>query len=152
MALVLSLLLATAFPSASRTSWMRLESFQLTIGMNRGDAIAAVKRWNPKRGKDDNEVFVDYDSGKSLTLEFRDERLRAVRFELFTVLSETRKVFEEERSYLQQVRGAPRKATQAVLVYDNALPNLMVAMNDDPKSVQGRNGLGVLAVRFYDPR
>jgi hypothetical protein len=39
-----------------------------------------------------------------------------------------------------------------VLIYDNALPNVMVVVNDDPMSEQGKKGLGVLAVRYYDPR
>jgi hypothetical protein len=87
-----------------------------------------------------------------MTLEFRDERLSAVRFELFVVLPDVRKAFDEERARLQRERGEPRKATKSILIYDNALPNLMVVVTDDPKSEQGKRGLGVLAARYYDPR
>ena len=149
---ILLALLLTAFPSTSKTSWMRLESFRLSIGMTREQVVDAVAKWNPKFGKDKNEIVIDYDGDKALTLEIRNDRLRSVRFELFAFLPEIRKAFEEERKHLRASRGAPRKATKAVLVYDNALPNVMVVVTDDPKSEQGRKGLGILAVRYYDPR
>ena len=151
MALVLALLL-TSFPSNSQTSWMRLESFRLTIGMSRDEAIDAIKNWNPKKGKDRNEIVIDYDGDKALTLEFRNDRLHSVRFELFAFLPQIRKAFDEEQAHLRRVRGAPRKATKSVLIYDTALPNVMVVVTDNPKSEQGKKGLGALAVRYYDPR
>ena len=145
MTILLALLLAIAAP---KTDWMRLESFHLAIGMPRPDALAALSAWNPKPGKDANEVVVDYAAERSLTLEFKKERLHSVRFELFMLLPQARKAFEEKRATM----GEPRKATRSVLVYDNALPNVMVVVADDPKSAQGKKGLGVLAVRYYDPR
>ncbi|HUP59860.1 MAG TPA: hypothetical protein VNA69_05525 [Thermoanaerobaculia bacterium] len=149
---LLVLALLTEFPSSSKVSWMRLESFRLTIGMPRAEAVGALDKWGPKRGKDDDEIVVDYQSDKALTLEFRNDRLHAVRFELFAFLPEIRKAFNEERAYLREVRGTPRKTSTSVLVYDNALPNVMVVVTDNPKSEQGKKGLGVLAVRYYDPR
>ena len=151
MPLLLALLLAIAHPSA-RTDWMRPESFHLAIGMKRADAVGALRAWNPKQGRNANEVVVDYASDKALTLEFRKERLHAVRFELFVLLPEARAAFNEHRAYLRGTRGEPRKATRSVLIYDNALPNVMVVVADDPKSAQGKKGVGVLAVRYYDPR
>ncbi len=159
MAALLALLLAiasTSLPAASTTlpvvstttDWMRLDAFHLTIGMPRADAVDALRAWDPKRGKDDSELIVDYASDKSLTLEFRKDRLRSVRFELFVLLPQVRKAFEEKRAAM----GEPRKATRSVLIYDDALPNAMVVVADDPSSAQGKKGLGVLAVRFYDPR
>ena len=145
MALFFALLLALTAP---KTDWMRLEAFHLAIGMPRADALAALSAWNPKPGKDANEIVVDYASDKSLTLEFKKERLHSVRFELFVLLPNVRKAFEERRAAM----GEPRKATRSVLVYDNALPNAIVVVEDDPKSQQGKKGLGVLAVRYYDPR
>ncbi len=146
MAPILALLLTIA--AAPTTDWMRLEAFHLTIGMPRADAIDAIRAWRPKPGKDANEVYIDYTDDKSLTLEFRKDRLKSVRFELFTLLPQVRKAFEEKRAAM----GEPRKATRSILIYDNALPNAMVVVADDPNSVQGKKGLGVLAVRFYDPR
>jgi hypothetical protein len=151
MPLLLALLLST-FPSNSQTSWMRLESFRLSIGMQRSEAMNALKKWNPKRGKDADEIVVDYGGDKALTLEFQNDRLRAVRFELFTLLPQIRTAFDEERAYLKESRGEPRKASQSVLVYDHVLPNILVVVSDDPKSEHGKKGLGMLAVRYYDPR
>ena len=145
MAPLLALLLAIAAPT---TDWMRLDAFHLTIGMPRAAAVDALRAWNPKQGKDANELFVDYSSDKALTLEFKNDRLRSVRFELFVLLPQVRKAFEEKRAAM----GEPRKATRSILIYDNALPNAMVVVADDPQSEQGKKGLGVLAVRYYDPR
>lgn len=152
MALLLALLLSTAFPSTSRTSWMRPDSFHLAIGMPREDALAALEKWAPKPGKNADEVVVDYSDDKALTLQFRKGRLTSVRFELFVFLPEIRLAFEEEKTRLTESRGKPRKATKSILIYDNALPNVMVVAADDPKSQQGKQGIGILAVRYYDPR
>ena len=38
-----------------------------------------------------------------------------------------------------------------MLIYDQALPNVMVVLADDPKTKQGMQGIGMLAVRYYDP-
>jgi hypothetical protein len=152
MALLLALLLSTAFPSTSRTSWMRPESFHLTIGMTRDEAMTALEKWAPKPGKDADEVVVDYSDERALTLQFRKGRLTSVRFELFVFLPEIRLAFDEERKRLAESRGKPRKATKSILIYDDALPNVMVVAADDPKSEQGKQGIGVLAVRYYDPR
>jgi len=154
MALLLTLLL-TAFPSTSKTSWMRLESFHLSIGMRRDEVVQAIAAWNPKYGKDGkdkNQIVIDYSGDKALTLDLKNDRLHSVRFELFEFRAQIRKAFDETRAYLRETRGAPRKATGAILVYDNALPNVMVVVTDDRGSELGKKGLGVLAVRYYDPR
>jgi hypothetical protein len=152
MPFLLALILATAFPSTSRTSWMRPDSFHLTIGMSRTEAMTALEKWAPKPGKDANEVVVDYSDDKALTLQFQKNRLTSVRFELFVFLPEIRTAFDEKRAWLAESLGKPRKATKSILIYDNTLPNIMVVATDDPKSRHGKQGLGVLAVRYYDPR
>ena len=145
------LLLATSIPSTSLTSWMRPEAFHLRIGMGRGEAVRALQAWNPKPGKDKNELVVDYASDKALTLGFEDNRLHSVRFELFLFIPEIRKAFAEEKQRLHETLGEPRKATKAVLIYDHKLPNVMAVLTDDTKSTQGKQGIGMLAVRYYDP-
>ena len=146
------LLLATSFPSTSRTSWMRPDAFHLSVGMTRIEAVRALDKWTPRAGKDKNELILDYSDDKSLTLEFRNDRLTSIRFELFTYLNGIRGAFDEQRKYLAEAHGDPRKATKSILIYDNTLPNVMVVVTDDPKTEQGKKGLGVLAVRYYDPR
>jgi hypothetical protein len=120
--------------------------------MTRIEAVRALDKWTPRAGKDKNELIVDYSDDKSLTLEFRNDRLTSIRFELFTYLNGIRGAFDEERKYLLQAHGDPRKSTKSILIYDNTLPNVMVVVTDDPKTQQGKKGLGVLAVRYYDPR
>lgn len=146
MAALLALLLTISSPPT--TEWMTLESFHLAIGMPRGEALSALKAWNPKNGSHADQIVVDYAEDKSLTLEFRKDRLHSVRFELFVLLPNVRKAFDARRAAM----GEPRKATKSILIYDDKLPNAMVVVADDPKSVQGKKGLGVLAVRYYDPR
>lgn len=152
MTTLLTLLLLTAFPSTQRTAWMSPESFHLVIGMTRTEAGEALKKWSPKPGKHAGELVVDYADDKALTLEFRKERLHSIRFELFDYLQTIRLAFQEQKHHLEKGRGAPPKATNSILIYDNALPNVIVVVSDDPKTEQGKKGLGVLAVRYYDPR
>jgi hypothetical protein len=151
MATILALLLLIV-PAPPQTDWMRLESFHLAIGMKRAEAVAAVSAWSPKPGRNANELVVDYSGERALTLQFKNDRLHSARFELFLLLPRVRSAFEEKRTSLLAVLGQPRKATRSILIYDNTLPNVMVVVADDPKSEQGRKGLGVLAVRYYDPR
>lgn len=155
MVLFLALFLTTAFPSSSQTSWMRPDAFRLTIGMPRLDAVRALRSggWQVKSGKDPNQVHIDYADDKALTLDFRDERLVSVRFELFTMLPLIRKAFEEVRGELEKERGAPKKlSSKSIVVYDNALPNVIAVVSDNPASENGKKWVGVLAVRYFDPR
>ena len=153
MIALLTLLLATSFPSNSKTSWMRPESFHLTIGMSRDDAVKALESngWKLRRGADDEHYVVDYADDKALTLHFNRERLHSVRFELFVFVGQARDAFAEERSFLHEALGKPRVASKSLVVYDNRLPNVMVVLNDDPKSESGQKGIGMLVVRYYDP-
>jgi hypothetical protein len=150
-----ALLLATSFPSANKTSWMRPDAFHLVIGMTRADTVNTLEShgWKPKKGDDANHLVVIYTEDKSLTLQFKRDRLRSIRFELFTILHEAAPAFDEEKSYLLEVRGAPKKMrTKSVLLYDDRLPNVMVVLANDPKSEHAQRGLGFLVVRYYDPR
>ena len=151
MPLLLALVLS-ATASTADLSWMRLESFHLSIGMSRAAALEAVKPWNPKPGKNENETVVDYKSERAFTLEFRRGRLHAVRFEWYVLLPKAREAFAGARALLAADRGDPPKASKSLVVYDNALPNVMAVVSDDPASASGQNGVGIVAVRYYDPR
>ena len=147
------MLLASIAPS-NKTSWMRPELFHLIIGMPREQAVKTLEQngWKPKRGDHENEVIVDYSDERTLKLQFRRDRLNALDFELFALLPEAKTAFVEQREALAAKLGAPRKALPSILVYDDRLPNVMVVLSADPKSEQGRRGLGMLVVRYYDPR
>jgi hypothetical protein len=150
-----TLLLAVTFPSSSKTSWMRPESFPLTIGMDRDATIKTLadRGWDAKETDQDDQLVIDYGDDKAVTLQFQRNRLRSIRFELFLFLPEAKVAFEEERTFLRQSLGAPKKLkSKSVLLYDSMLPNVMVVLNADPKTENGRRGVGVLVVRYYDPR
>jgi hypothetical protein len=154
MAIVALLLALSSFPSNSQTSWMSPQSFHLTIGMQRADAVKALldSGWAVKPGKNANQVVIDYSDDKALTLDFRKDRLRSIRFELFAQIPDVRAAFAEQKSALKKEHGAPKKLPSAsVVVYDDRLPNIMVVLSDDPKSDYGKKGFGYLAVRYYDP-
>jgi len=154
LAAILALFLANPFPSPSKTSWMRPESFHLTIGLSRAETLKRLSDagWKTRAGKKKNEVLIDYSDADSVTLQFRKERLKAVRFEHFAFLDEARTAFAEETGYLREAFGAPKKMkTKSIVVYDHVLPNVMVVLSDDPKSENGQKGLGLLVVRYFDP-
>jgi hypothetical protein len=142
---------ATAFPSPSKTAWMRPESFHLAIGMPRADALKAVRIFKPKTT--DEEAMFDFSDSRAVTLQFRRDRLHAIRFELFGFLHEARAAFDEEKAWLQTTFGPPKRGTQAksILLYDDRLPNVMAVLSADPNSEQGRKGLGMVVVRYSDP-
>lgn len=152
-----ALLLVTAlqFPSSSQTSWMRPESFRIHIGMTRAEAIAVLRDggWEAKPGTAGDQLVVDYGDDKALTLDFRRERLRSARFELYAFLPDVRKAFEEQRSFLAKTLGEPRRArsSRSLVLYDNVLPNVLVVVSDSADSENGRKGIGLLAVRYFDP-
>jgi hypothetical protein len=154
MIAVIAFLLATAFPSQSRTSWMRPEAFHLAIGMSRADALKRLEDdgWKTKPGKDASQVVVDYTDERSMTLGFDRDRLSSIRFELFQVLPKIHGAFDEEKAYLKSKLGRPKRMkSKSVVLYENVLPNVMVVVSADPKSVQGQQGVGMLVVRYFDP-
>jgi len=153
MIAILALFFATAFPSNSKTSWMRPESFHLKIGMRRAAAVKALESngWKTKPGDAEGKLIVDYADDKSLTLQFERDRLKSIRFELFTILQDAPVAFEEERAFLHQSLGKPRMGSKKILLYDQTLPNVMAVLAADPKSEQAQKGVGVVVVRYYDP-
>ena len=134
---------------------MSPESFRLIIGMPRGDVMKTLGEsgWMLKPGRHENEYVVDYTEDKAMTLEFRKDRLRSVRFEFFAFIPDVRKAFTEQQELLRKKHGAPKKRSKlkSIVIYDDRLPNIMVVLSDDPKSEYGKKGVGYLAVRYYDP-
>jgi len=152
--IALLVFLAAAFPSADKTSWMRPQSFHLIIGMPRQEAMQTLSSNGWKAKSDDaNHVIVDYDEDKTLTLDFQRGRLHSVRFELFTILQDAKPAFDTETAYLRATFGAPKPLkSKSIVLYDNALPNIMAVLSNDPKSEQGQKGVGMVVLRYYDPR
>jgi hypothetical protein len=96
---------------------------------------------------------VDYADDKTLTLVFERDRLKSARFELFLILHDAKSAFAEQTAYLRAKFGEPKKLkSKSIVVYDNALPNIMAVLSNDPNSEQGQKGVGMVVVRYYDPR
>jgi hypothetical protein len=145
-------LFATDFPSNSKTSWMRPESFHLAVGMSRAETMEKLEAWKTKKGKAEDELVIDYADDKEVTLQFHRNRLRSIRFQLYAFLPDAHTAFDEEKAFLRQTLGAPKKLkSKAIVAYTDTLPNVMVVLSADPKSKNGENGLGILVVRYYDP-
>lgn len=153
MTILFLAVLASIVP-ANKTSWMRPDLFHLIIGMPRAEAVKTLEEsgWKTKPGDDKNHLIVDYSDDKSMTLQFRKNRLKAVSFELFALVPEAKRAFVEQKDVLREKFGDARKTLPSIVIYDDRLPNVMVVLNADPKSEQGRRGLGMLVVRYYDPR
>ncbi len=155
MLFAISLLLGLSFPSASKTSWMRPESFRLIIGMTRDEAMTVLKTssWEIQKGEDPDKVVVEYDGNKAMTLEFQRDRLRGIRFELFGLIPEIHAAFAEERAFLKEKLGEPKRQIRSkqIVLYDSILPNVMMVASTDPQSENGRKGIGLLVVRYFDP-
>ncbi|MBV9497225.1 MAG: hypothetical protein JOZ54_23520 [Acidobacteria bacterium] len=144
------LLVATALPAATRTGWMTPESFHLTVGMPRAAVMKTLSdnAWQAKKGRDEDELLIDYTSTKALTLQFRQNRLTSIRFELFGMLPEVHQAFDEQKTALAQLLGAPRvMKPYATIIYDAKTPNVFVVMTENKE-----RGLPMLAVRYFDPR
>ena len=150
MIALLVFLLASEFPSTSKTSWMRPESFHLAIGMSRAETMEKLEAWKTKKTGD--EVVIDYGDDKEVTLQFHRDRLRSIRFLLYAFLPDSHTAFDEEKAFLRQSLGVPKRLkSKSVLLYNSTLPNVIVVLSADPKSENGSKGLGILVVRYYDP-
>ena len=153
MIAVLAFFFATAFPSNSKTSWMRPESFHLTIGMNRAAAVKALESngWKTKKGDAAEQLVVDYADDKSLTLQFAR---RTFDVDPLRALHDPAGCAESIRRGARVPARIPRKAAagdEEDPLYDHKLPNVMAVLSADPKSEQAQKGVGMLVVRYYDP-
>jgi hypothetical protein len=153
MILAVAMLLASVSPS-SNTSWMHPDSFHLIIGMPQREAVKVLQEggWKVTPAKEKDHMIMDYADDKSLTLQFKKGRLHAVNFELFALVPQAQIAFVEQKVMLREKLGEPRKALPSIVLYDDRLPNVMMVLNANPKSEHGRRGLGMLVVRYYDPR
>jgi hypothetical protein len=148
MTLLLAILFAVA-PNASQTSWMRPDAFHLTIGMRKADAVKALADGGVvlRDGDHAGQMIADLSPTKSLTVEFVKGRLQSVRFELFVMSTLIASAFEEEKKSLRDSFGAPKAiSSKSMVIYNQTLPNVMAVMTVDKKQ-----GLGTLAVRYFDP-
>lgn len=150
---VLFTILATVFPSSSKTAWMQPAAFQLALGMTREKAVASLKTagWETHPGKQDNHLVVEYDAGRSVTLAFEKGRLRSIRFEFVSFIPELNAAFQEQKKFLETRLGPAKKLSPGILAYDKQVPSVFVVLSTDQKTSFGQQGVGFLVVRYFEP-
>jgi len=142
-----------AFAAPTKTSWMSPEAFHLAVGMRRSRAVAVLEGggWKPHVGKVPNHLIVEYDQSRSITLEFAGDHLRSIRFELFDFIPAVKSAFAEETAELKSRFGPARAKAATILLYEQRRPNIMVVMSTDARTTAGKQGLGFLTVRYFEP-
>lgn len=145
--------LATVFPSASKTSWMQPAAFHLALGMSREKAVANLKDggWKPQKGKVDNHLVVEYDNGRTVTLAFEKNRLQSIRFEYVSFIPELKEAFQEQKKFLESKLGPATRLSATVLAYEKQIPSVFMVLSTDAKSPFGKQGVGFLVVRYFEP-
>lgn len=148
------LLLLGIGPSAHGTSWMAPESFHLSLGMKRNAVVKRLEKdgWKLEKGKVESHLVIPYESGKTVTLGFEKDRLRSIRFELVDFFPAVKAAFREQRQALTQKRGSPGPASNdTVLIYEEKKPNVHVVVVADTRTDFGKQGVGFLVVRYFEP-
>ena len=151
--LALLLLLGTG-PSAQKTSWMTPESFHNSLRMKRTAVLKQLKKdgWKWEKGKVESHLVIPYQNGKTVTLGFEKDRLRSIRFELVDFFPAVKAGFREQKQTLNQKRGSPAPASNdTVLIYEDRKPNVHVVVVADTRTDFGKQGVGFLVVRYFEP-
>jgi hypothetical protein len=153
MSAFLILAVLNAFSAPTKTSWMSPEAFHLAVGMQRSKTVEVLEGggWKPRAGNAPNHLIVEYGDRRSITLEFERDHLRSIRFELFDFIPVVTRAFAEEKAALEDRFGPARSKAASVLLYEKRRPNIMVVMSTDVRTTAGRQGLGFLTVRYFEP-
>ena len=154
IALTLALLLATTFPSNSPTGWMQPASFRLQLGMTEKAALERARTLGLEEApsKEKGVKAFAYGDQRTVVMKFERGKLLSIRFELVDFLPGVRKAFEEQQKLLSARLGPPsQKVGETVVIYDKTRPNVFVVANIDPASDAGKQGLGMLVVRYFEP-
>lgn len=158
LALVLALQIATqaAFPAASSSAWMSPQSFGFEIGMPRPEIEAKISSAGLKSvpGKYPRQLIVQYSDTRTVMLLFVDGKLQSARFELVDFIPNVRAAYEERVAAIENdlcYEGAKQKGDREVLLFNRESPNVMVVLSTVPNDDFGRQGLGFLAIRWFDP-
>lgn len=157
LAVLLQFTTSQSFPTTSRTSWMEPDSFHLCIGMTRKAAEETIQRfgWEMTPGKYPRVLVIKYDDTKTVTIQFVDEKLQSIRFEYVGFVPDVRIASEERRAQLERSLGYNGKKQGPdgnILMFDRApAVHIMVVTSTRPDDSFGRQGLGFLAVRYFDP-
>jgi hypothetical protein len=154
LTLALLLLAGDVFPSKSITSWMEPAAFRLEIGMPRGEVERRLAEAGLESapGKYSRQLVVRYSDARTVTLGFVDDRLQSVRFELVDFIQGVRTAHTERMESLRASMGyAGTDKGEGIVLFDKQMPNVMVVLSTRRDDSFGKQGLGFLSVRWYDP-
>ncbi|MGK2856059.1 MAG: hypothetical protein ACSLFQ_02510 [Thermoanaerobaculia bacterium] len=151
--LVLALLVTGAFPSSAKTSWMEPAAFRLEIGMARADVEKRIEEAGLETtpGKYPRLLVVRYAENKTLTLGFVEDHLQSLRFEFVDFIPSVRSAGVERVEALEAALGKGSEMSGGVILFDKHMPNVMLVLSTKHDDSFGRQGLGFLSVRYYDP-
>jgi len=151
--MLIAIIVVLAQLSPVTSGWMSPESFHLSVGMSKTDALErlASDGWKVEKGKEKEQCIVHYTESKSVTLAFHEGRLDSIRFEFVDFLPQVKKAFGEQKEILAEKFGKARTPKDSILIYDETSPNVMVVLSTDHDSKFGKQGLGFLVVRYFAP-
>jgi hypothetical protein len=108
--------------------------------------------WDSTPGKYPRQLVIRYSENKTLTLGFVDDRLQSLRFEFVDFIPIVKTAHAERLETLKaSLDEAGREVGEGILLFDKQLPNVMMVISTRPDDSFGRQGLGFLSVRYYDP-
>ena len=157
LVVVLRMLTQAAVPAAPPASdWMEPDKLGVCIGMARVDVEAMIDRAGLKAeaGKYPRQLVVHYAETKTVTMQFVDEKLQSIRFELVDFVPAVRSAYDERVAAIEKKAGYKPVATKgdrAIVVFNRESPNVMVVLSTLPDDEFGKQGLGFLAIRWFDP-
>lgn len=153
MIATLMILLASQFPSASDTAWMEPAAFRLLIGEPREHLVSSFERkgWTLESTDDADVLLHPYDESKSVVMEFRDDRLVSIRFELVSFHPRLSKDWSEVTTRLRERFGEPEVDHQRLLVQHTGAFTIHAVLSDSPDSDLGQSGAGLIIVRYFVP-
>ncbi|HSN68948.1 MAG TPA: hypothetical protein VLV48_06865 [Thermoanaerobaculia bacterium] len=152
--LTIALLLGGVAPE-SATGWMEPARLGLAVGMSRATAEKELERRGHTLlpGKEPGHVIVHLSDKRTVTLAFEAATLRSIRFELVGFIPEIRRAFAEAKATLAKTQGDPSRelGNPRVLQYDATSPKIYVFEAADPATSFGKQGLGFLVIRYFEP-
>jgi hypothetical protein len=152
----LQFLVQGSAPAASSSEWMDPGRFGVCIGMTRSDVEGAIDRAGLKAeaGKYPRQLVVRYAETKTITLQFVDDKLQSIRFELVDFIPIVRRAYDERLGVIEKTLGyetEKQNGDRAVVMFKRESPNVMVVLSTMPNDEFGKQGLGFLAIRWFDP-
>lgn len=146
----LLVLLLQSLPTTSEVAWMEPAAFHLKIGQTRAQVEASFARRGWKLAEEGETLVHEYANGKTVVLEFRDDRVRSIRFELVTFIPRQTAEWSEVRDRLLALHSKPVVESDSVMVFREKDLEIHAVLQDDPDSEIGKQQAAMIIVRYFD--